>query len=766
MPRCVRGFQRVWRGLDNQFLVAHVQLVALLLLGLLVVGSVGERLFRFPVLLKNVGMEQLDVPAIAAFVNERQYRDLLYFADQHPGIHILRDVGLFSPATDVTYAVSRAASLELADLDHVVVVRGREKLFLESDLGSWRILLGEGRPEVVLQFQRDGWTHYVDARLVDGFAGPMSPPASATDRGVLSPWRRILSEATVLLGLHVTGLFLLAGSPIPFRIRPWLGVLVGASAFVTVAFPVAALPRGTLLSSLMLLALSILWALRARSSGMQLASPTPGRPNGPRHAAAVAVLLVTPAAVTTRGLVTATQDSLAYLGGGKILADGLFTFSLLRHEFQLGQQLLHSLGFATGSAGLQSLGTVVLMMSMLLVGTVASSHSVTSSPSRLTVLAVMSLFLVNGAMQNYAAYVNSHMLVSGLLAALYVIWLFSNLGQASKEGHHVQERVPKAVIFSLIMGLTLLRGEAPLVVALLAIGMQVTTQHSPGTSDERRWSFVWGQLGIATGLWHGFVLLSARASESAAPASARIGALLAVVFLATWWASRRLSPDWLLVGGRLAVVSLWLALAAVLVLVPAQVAVIETTRQNVLVGVGRYGILGIFLALSAGLLPAVARSTEVGLRLRPARYLVAGYFPAIMLPRLASSQAWAPGASIDLDLISQGARLGWSDSVNRIWFHLAVVLLLALLLALTESNAEPSDALTVVGRGAFALLAGTTFFSFVAGSSWQNVGAVAYRMLGLTIAAFVVILAVLLAGAGRKTSPTSSRAGETADVAR
>lgn len=740
---------------------APAQAVALLLFALLVAGSIGERRFDFPVQLRTMGTEQLDVPTVAAFVNERQYRELLFFAEHHAGIHIVRDRGMVWPAADVTYAVTRAATLEFADLSHVRVVPGSEKFILEFDWGFWRISLDEGRPDVVLQFERDGSVHYVDARIAEGFTRSISP-LSAVDAVELSPWRRIASEVIVLGGFHLAGLLLLVGSIVPPSVRPWLALLVGASAFLVLAFPLAAFQHGTLAAGLALPVLSSLAALRVRRSMTQRKAATQGPSNVVRHVGAIAVFVVTPVVVIMRGLVAATQDSVDYLSGGKFLADGLFTVSLLRHEFQFGQQILHSLGFGAGSAGLQSLGSVVSVMSMLLVGTVAADRSSSGKLARLTLWTAMSLFLVNGAMRNYAAYVNAHMMVAGLLAVLYVIWLLSNVEHAGPS----PSQLPKLVIFAIIVALVLLRGEAPLVIALLAIGMQLTPHPTSNMPAAGRWAFVWGQLGIATGLWHGFVLLSARASGSAVPASARIGALLAVVFLATWWASRRLSPDWLLVGGRLAVVSLWLALAAVLVLVPAQVAVIETTRQNVLVGVGRYGILGIFLALSAGLLLAVARSTEVGLRLRPARYLVAGYFPAIMLPRLASSQAWAPGASIDLDLISQGARLGWSDSVNRIWFHLAVVLLLALLLALTESNAESSDALTVVGRGAFALLAGTTFFSFVAGSSWQNVGAVAYRMLGLTIAAFVVILAVLLAGAGRKTSPTSSRAGETADVAR
>jgi hypothetical protein len=80
-------------------------------------------------------------------------------------------------------------------------------------------------------------------------------------------------------------------------------------------------------------------------------------------------------------------------------------------------------------------------------------------------------------------------------------------------------------------------------------------------------------------------------------------------------------------------------------------------------------------------------------RTAPGRWLLIGFVPVTMFAKL-GDRAQTSGASWT-DLLSGGGRTGWDDSVNRMWMHAVLVVLLLLV---QRTAATPDESLTAKRR--------------------------------------------------------------------
>lgn len=351
---------------------------------------------------------------------------------------------------------------------------------------------------------------------------------------------------------------------------------------------------------------------------------------------------------------TLTPDSRDYWAGGALLADGGLGISLLDVKRGLSQQSLHAVGFTLGIEGLQAMGAVLLLFGAVLLAL--------QSPRRpgsavLTTLALASTALLSPQFRTMAAYLNGHMLVAVLLLVLVLL-----IG-AGVKGEQRAGLLPAVAAVSTALVIT--RPEGAILVGLVLLG-------TLGVSDDRApWRSAWAALAVGTITWT--VMLAAGAVAGGN------GALTALVLLGGVGVSAALVA---LVLDRLppmvrrhVPLGIAVALWAVALLLDQRdsVVFVDAAITNLGRGPGGWGVLGPLLIISG----IVAVRLTVGrddLRTGPARWFVVGFIPITMLMKLGDGLQ-GEGAGL-ASLISGGGRIGWGDSVNRMWMHAALVVLL------------------------------------------------------------------------------------------
>jgi len=522
------------------------------------------------------------------------------------------------------------------------------------------------------------------------------------------------SDAGIVLLLTVAGGLLLPRHDALRWARTPLALIVGLAVQATLGL--TWLPGG--LTPLLAIAVGGAVALHARTTGI----PTGWRRRDLRVLVPFGgALLLTAVVGRTRGLVVLSNDSSAYLRGARSLAAGTLRAADLDIKRGIAQQSLHAPGFAVGSEGVLTIGMLLMLavgvLLMLLPTTMRWPHAASTdgaagrAPGHVFVIAAAGALLVHSSrwMWFTAHYINAHLLVASLLLALALLWTVSR-------AHDLPDATVAPAVIVVIGAVVLARAEAALIVGLLLLGT-LATDGERGRPGRAPWPWAWRALGAWSVVWNATLAwgLVSRAEAVSVPVAGGLVAGLLVAAVPSVLSAlpverseqlRRRAPI-------VTLTLLWTLTLGVLVselVGVGRFSVFASLRTNLGEGAGGWGVAAPLLLVFA--VGAVALSQALP-HLAPARTLVLGFVPATLLAKLADgldSVDATLGPAMFSTLLSGDGRAGWGDSVNRMWTHIALVVILLLVSAVIQQEADaPADAprtsRTWLALPAFALLA-------------------------------------------------------------
>ena len=425
-------------------------------------------------------------------------------------------------------------------------------------------------------------------------------------------------------------------------------------------------------------------------SGVGVMPAARARPRSRIDGATVAVLGWLAAFGTTvlwvrlTGAVAVSPDSADYLLGAQLLVQGALGPELVELKRGLGQQSLHAVGIAIGAHGLQALGSVVLLASAGLVAFLPSSLRTAAltdgharpGPAWTTFLMASAgalLIISSSPLRVMAAYVNAHVLVAALLLALVVLLWLAHDGAGGTAARSWPRSEAGVAVAGLIGAVVVLRPEGSVLIALVLLGGLVGgVRH-----DLLRQG--WWALGVATLGWNLVLIVGARVADVGTPRIVLASLGLGFVALTVPLVTRALGPrgrTWLATLG-LAVI--WLAAAALQVVGGEAVRFLDVARINLLEGRGGWGVTAPVLIVVALVALHLSRDAR---ELAPMRWLLLGFVPVTMVAKLGDGLD-ADGAALDV-LLRGGGRIGWGDSVNRMWTHVTFVVVVLIVLAVID----------------------------------------------------------------------------------
>ena len=628
----------------------------------------------------GAGRDHTVLTLVGALDDSEDGRYSVYLAMRRaaPGAEVVVDPATPSIADHYVKAIGAAGTVRRGSLDADSLAATRVLLRTREDDeagtyrdGPWELRLAPG-PVARLHVLHDGTaTQLIDARLLpgagDGAPAPLSAGDATSARSADDPpslVRAVTVETAIMLLLLLAGGLLLPRDLARPAVRMPLALIVGIALLGTSGLArlpglwglVAAVTVGAVVGvAARLRGVPIGWA---RGDGRWLVAGIVGLAG-----------IVTWARWFTFVFITA--DSHNYLAGGAALADGLTGFSSVTVKRGVAQQALHAPAFALGAEGLQSVGAVVLAATVVLLAGLLHRSAGRAGPISAVLIGLTAV--ASPQLRVFAAYVNAHMLVAAFLLALAVLLAADRTGQ---------ERAVLPAIVALSGAVVLSRAEGPLLVGLMLLGTLAVP------SDRLRFSGAWRALGVLVLTW--FALLQS-GQPGLSPAFALLAATGTLALLAPDVLGR-LRPAWQQRVPLIAGVILWGITAALLVagaLGLTRNVFIEVAVENLGRGDGRWGTVGIGLLLLAVVVIALGGDDDPGLA--PGRWLLIGFVPVTMLAKL-GDHGQVAGASWT-DLFSGGGRLGWDDSVNRMWMHaVLVVLLLAVLHLRTGRDSTVSRA--------------------------------------------------------------------------
>ena len=551
--------------------------------------------------------------------------------------------------------------------------------------GPWEIYLETGPVATLVVTRRDGPTKVVDARLLDvvldeAAAQPVDAAQVTSARGSdrrPTLTHAIVAESLVLLLLMVAGGALLPRTGMGRPVRVLLAPIVGVALHAALALLL--LPG--LLGLAATLSVALLLAGFARARGEDVG----WRADDLRALAAVSTFIVVIVVVARWSqFVSLTGDSRTYWAGGAAFADGTLGPDLISLSRGLAQQALHAVGFSLGAEGLQAIGAVLLGLSLLIILAIATTQDGGGrvslwSGTVLGAVAIGLALLASPQVRTLAAYINAHILVAALLLTLVIL-----VGAATLDDPRgTSGRSAQAAIAATVTALVLARPEGPLLAALVLVAT-FAIPAEPDTEDgsartgrgASRFRPAWAALGAATLLWAALLVRSSFAAGARpAPALVLLGSA-GLLMLLVAGALPRVPEPLLRSTPTVVLVMLW---AITLVLLGRErVNFVEMAIANLGQGFGGWGVLGplmIVAALLAVVLSGLTASTSLGW-IEPARVFLIGFIPLLVISRLSGSLG-AEGAALE-SLLRGGGRVGWGDSVNRMWSH--GILVAALLL--------------------------------------------------------------------------------------
>jgi hypothetical protein len=233
----------------------------------------------------------------------------------------------------------------------------------------------------------------------------------------------------------------------------------------------------------------------------------------------------------------------------------------------------------------------------------------------------------------------------------------------------------------LLAAVVLLRPEGTLVAAMMLAG---AVRHRRIVSAP-----LWYWLGTATLAWNALLIRGAfeRGESPAnivlAMTAVGVALLLVPAVLARMTdGMRRTVP--LLVGG-----ALWAATLVLIVGDVGNVRFLDVAIINIGEARGRWGAAGVLLFL-IGLLAVAARERpDDGPGVLGARWVLIGFIPLTMFSKLGDGLQ-----AVDSDfgtLLSGGGRVGWGDSVNRMWTHAILLVLMLFIVRVIQWSRRDED---------------------------------------------------------------------------
>jgi hypothetical protein len=364
-------------------------------------------------------------------------------------------------------------------------------------------------------------------------------------------------------------------------------------------------------------------------------------------------------------------DSMAFLLGGWAFAADAMSPGLLRPKRGIVLQALHGPGFILGSEGLQSLAPVVAVSGLWVLLAVVARRCHDEPLALMSTCLIGVMVLLSPTVIKASALINSHLLVGGLLLALVVLW---KDGVDDQDGDRLREASFAAAV--LASAVVLLRAEGVIVIGLLLLGTLWAGR------VWQQWVWVWRVAGLTSLVWGGLLVNGARRLGIPVGTDQITAIIFGIMLLALPTVLRRIPAATRRGLPRIALALLWSSTVALLILRGDRVSFFTAARENVLAAHGGWGLLGISVLMltMVGLTRAFAsgRTAELG----PALTLVLGFAPLTMFVKMADNVR-----TLDLDrLLSGGGRVGYFDSVNRMWFH---VLFVALFIFLAQPFAGP-----------------------------------------------------------------------------
>jgi len=536
-----------------------------------------------------------------------------------------------------------------------------------SRRGDWTILATEPGARDFLYVSVSPTEYaYIDYALI-----PASPTAHAVMRfptvrdygGLLVPLKE-WGVFALLLGL---GLVLLRGTSLDGSVRPWVAFPTGVTALAAMGI---FLPRGVSGLGLALLLGASLVVFRVAAGervGIRSAIGLDACSIGQLGVATVTLGAV-PALARRFRLTFVTPDSFDYLGGAYVLGlgQGSFTSDAFDTSFFIGQQAIHAAGYALGIGPLYSLGWALLACMIAVLAHLGkdSWFGAVVGDRALAAVVIGALAGISPYVWRFAAYVNSHLFVAALLLVLFLVIADSAASQ----------RLHLGLALLLFSAFVFMRGEAPLVIALMLLGLSRHTLER----DRVRYGDLWLALAAANLAW---AVLVVRLAPSGAgfPRSALLSAAMGVAFIVAWGFARSS------IGGRYIAgfwTVPWLALGALHLVVRDRlpeglVLPLRAVRDNLLnLGSGA-GVLPLLMMLLAAALVVERRASESP-EFAAVRTLLLGYLPAVLFARAVAPTAWTsvPLGDLQGDFIS---RAGFGDSTNRALFHLWFIVVAAFL---------------------------------------------------------------------------------------
>lgn len=540
--------------------------------------------------------------------------------------------------------------------------------------GAWSLHLDErlGPPGTLLAKPVDGVLRIADSRLVPGWSD--EAPVIASVNAPLPAAAGGFIDAALLLLLIVTGGLLIPRNGFRRSVRLVLALPVGVATLG--ALGLLRLPGAWGLAATLLTGLVGWWWLQRNgvSAGWV-------KDDWPVLSLAAIGSFLVAAWSRANGFIWTSPDSIGYLAGGSILADGRWAVGLVNLKRGMAQQQLHAPGFAMGVEGFQSLGFAVLVTGALLLLLTTHPQGATSAEHawRQSVWIVgtcVALLFAAPALPIQAAYVNSHVLLALLLLSL--VLLLENFSGACSDSQ--VGLLPAAGL--LLAAIVLLRPEGTLLAALVLLG---TLRATPSAH-----SALWRWLGLATLAWNG-VLVHGHLQRDQTPAGIVLMMIVIGVALTLLPVALRILPARFVRWGPLLVGSaLWATTLALLLSDIGNIRFLDVAIVNIGEAQGRWGSFGLMLFLLGVLAVALPERASDGLGLLGARWALIGFIPLSLLSKLGDGLQ-SPEAGFET-LLRGGGRIGWGDSVNRMWTHAIFLVLLLVILRFAQWREASEDA--------------------------------------------------------------------------
>jgi hypothetical protein len=616
------------------------------------------------------GIDRFDgtLTTLAAAVEPVRYSDLIALAEDFPGSRILEATVRAEHRWNRSVMVAVGRVVEIAPLASELVLGserpGSIELSGRSRRGDWRIIASQPGPREFVQVSLgDTGYLYIDSTLIRHELVRSDAIVVSSIRDGYDWVTSAAGEWALYVLLMLVGLSLMGDSGPQGRVRPWVGLVVGAAGLAATG---VLLPQGGFGLVALCGVAALLVGTRAATDGVHAVRRIVRSRGGRIEDLVLAVVMLglVPFAVRRFSLVYVTPDSFEYLGIAESLGLRYFTPDMFDPSFYIGQQAIHSAGYALGIGPLFSFGWVLLACNLAALAHLANRSWLSVIARDRPVMAALVTGVAAGTpyVWRFAAYVNAHMFVPALILAVILL-----LGNPTRS--RSREFGLALVLFS---AFTFMRGEAPLVIALLLLGLS----RYDGDRGSTRYASLWIALAIPSVAWVLRVLRSSVVVGEGIPRSALIGTGLGVAFAIVGFVAqdpvlaRQLQRLW---------VAPWLVLLASLLLFRGRLAQPLLSVRDNLLNLGADG--GLLPLLMVGF--AIVIAADPAWRRRPEsaglRTLVLGYLPTVFVARLMAPTAWSGGRIFDLDL-DFVARVGFTDSTNRVLFHLWFVVLAAFLL--------------------------------------------------------------------------------------